>query len=559
MAKLPKRSVQAFFRRLEKAGQIELAEGAVPELTEAFRDLLEHRRIGLDGPQFAGWLLEQDQVEDVFAEDAELTKALEELASRGTAKNDAPSVVARSPELEAGIAEHPDDPGAYLVYADWLQEQGDSLGTFVALGAQADAGDEAAQKQFAKELKRGGVLGRLASYVPRTIALQWRNGFVHGIQLGKPAARGGYETSVMLELTLALRICQFVQRMTVCPFRQRESATALLPLIAKAELPVLRDLSIRGFQRLEGFDQLESMPRLRSLKIEMRDRGVLTLETVPSRVESLAIETNELQLPKPDLEAPSVTQLEIVGDHPGAAAKWLERGRFPKLRELVFDGAFVDCSMADLSAWLGRRDAPKLTSLTMRRTESTAHLLARLIESRWGSELTHLSVADGDLKPADLHKLAPGMTALSKLESLDLRGNSVAPADIGPFERAGLEIDVDAPDRPGSLTPGQIRVFADDMGCHARALKITHPKHWDTLGREGEDRWWGRFGKGYAVYLSSNLAEYGCSCPSPDDPCKHVVALAMVAARRAIPEAAMPSGFQRSTSRGFGRYDGAWE
>ena len=61
------------------------------------------------------------------------------------------------------------------------------------------------------------------------------------------------------------------------------------------------------------------------------------------------------------------------------------------------------------------------------------------------------------------------------------------------------------------------------------------------------------------MHLSSNLAEYGCSCPSPDDPCKHVVALAMVAARRAIPEAAMPSDLQRSTSRGFGRYDGAWE
>jgi len=559
VAKIAKRSVQAFFRRLEKAGQIELADGAIPVLTDAFRDMLEHRRIGLDGPQFAAWLLEQDQVEDVFAEDAELAAALQDLASRGSTKKDTPSVTAENPELEAAIIKAPDDPGAYLVYADWLQEQGDSLGTLVTLGAQADAGDEAAQKQFARELKRSEVLGRLASYVPRTIALHWRNGFVHGVQLGKPAARGGYETAVMLELTLGLRICRFVQRMTVCPFRQRESATALLPMIAKATLPVLSDLAIRGFQRLEGFDTLEAMPRLRSLKIEMRDRGVLTLQSVPSRVESLAIQTNELQLPKPNVAAPSVTQLEIVGDHPGAAAKWLAHGRFPKLRELVFDGAFVDCSMADLSAWLGRRDAPKLTSLTMRRTEGTAHLLARLIESRWATELTRLSVADGDLKSADLQRLGPGMTALRSLESLDLRGNSVTPADVTPFERANLEILVDAPDRPGALTPGQIRVFADDLGCYGRAQKITHPRNWDTLGREGDDRWWGRFAKGYAVYLSSNLEEYGCSCPSPDDPCKHVVALAMVASQRAIPEATMPRGFQRSTSRGFGRYDGAWE
>ena len=559
MAKLPKRSVQAFFRRLEKAGHIELVDGAVPELSEAFRDMLEHRRIGLDGPRFAAWLLEQDQVEDVFAEDAELTRALEDLASRRAKKPEAPSVVAENPELEAAIAKVPDDPGAYLVYADWLQEQGDTLGTLLALGTQADAGDEGAQRQFARELKRSGVLGRLASYVPRTIELQWRNGFVHGIQLGKPAARGGYETEVMLRLVLELRICRFVQRLTVCPFRQSESATRLLPMIAKAKLPVLRDLAIRGFQRLEGFDELEAMPRLRSLRIEMRNRGVLTLEGVPSQIESLAIQTNELQLPKSDIAAPSLVQLELVGDHPGRAAQWLAHGRFPKLRELVFDGSFIDCSMAELSEWLGRSDAPKLSSLTMRRTESTSHLLARLLESRWGSELSHLSVADGDLKSADLQTLGPRVAALPKLESLDLRGNSILPADVAPLQRDGLEIDYDSPDLAGGLTPGQIRVFADDLACYGRAQKIARRKDWKALGRDDEARWWGRFSKGYAVYLSSSLEQYGCSCPSPDDPCKHVVALAMVSARHTLPEAAMPGGFLSGTTRGFRRYDGAWE
>jgi uncharacterized protein (TIGR02996 family) len=43
--------------------------------------------------------------------------------------------IARNRDLEAAIAIDPDQPGPYLVYADWLQEQGDPRGELIALQA----------------------------------------------------------------------------------------------------------------------------------------------------------------------------------------------------------------------------------------------------------------------------------------------------------------------------------------------------------------------------------------------------------------------------------------
>jgi uncharacterized Zn finger protein len=37
--------------------------------------------------------------------------------------------------------------------------------------------------------------------------------------------------------------------------------------------------------------------------------------------------------------------------------------------------------------------------------------------------------------------------------------------------------------------------------------------------------------------VTADLSRYGCSCPSSIQPCKHVVALALVAERTGLPEA----------------------
>lgn len=95
---------------------------------------------------------------------------------------------ARNAELEAVIDRDPSDPNGYLVYADWLQQQGDCRGELVALQQRRDADpdNEAVADEEARFIRRHEkeLLGPLARYafirtVYRTMpAFGWRFGFL---------------------------------------------------------------------------------------------------------------------------------------------------------------------------------------------------------------------------------------------------------------------------------------------------------------------------------------------------------------------------------------------
>src|SRR5262245_20524034 len=76
--------------------------------------------------------------------------------------------VLRDAELEAVIAEEPDEEGRYLVYADWLQLRDDSRGLLISLqhAAHQHPRDEAREEAAAAYLQahRHVLLGRLEPY-----------------------------------------------------------------------------------------------------------------------------------------------------------------------------------------------------------------------------------------------------------------------------------------------------------------------------------------------------------------------------------------------------------
>jgi uncharacterized protein (TIGR02996 family) len=81
-------------------------------------------------------------------------------------------------ELEAQIRANPDDIAARLVYADWLQSQGDPFGELVMLQHQLETGPTT------KTLKRR-ERAWLAQHVvlPRRCAVTWRLGFVRTLRV----------------------------------------------------------------------------------------------------------------------------------------------------------------------------------------------------------------------------------------------------------------------------------------------------------------------------------------------------------------------------------------
>lgn len=82
-------------------------------------------------------------------------------------------MLAVNPELERRVLEQPDDLGARVVYADWLQQQGDPRGTYAALSL---GNDRLAAWRFLDE-HRDEILGPGAALLEEG-RVAWRGGFV---------------------------------------------------------------------------------------------------------------------------------------------------------------------------------------------------------------------------------------------------------------------------------------------------------------------------------------------------------------------------------------------
>jgi uncharacterized protein (TIGR02996 family) len=100
--------------------------------------------------------------------------------------------VARNLELERALIADPDDVATYLVYADWLQQEGDPRGELIArtIQAESDTNDDAKLRAATKrriERLIARLIGELADLNP-----SWRRGFVDGVVLQRDRVRGPY-------------------------------------------------------------------------------------------------------------------------------------------------------------------------------------------------------------------------------------------------------------------------------------------------------------------------------------------------------------------------------
>src|SRR5688500_10549380 len=118
---------------------------------------------------------------------ATVGRAVPSYRIRGVAKRKGKA--ARNEALEAAILADPSQPGAYLVYGDWLQQQGDPRGELVAV---QHALLSARGKEFARlKIREQEILdaepahffGPLAQFrKARRTALDWYCGFVSGMR-----------------------------------------------------------------------------------------------------------------------------------------------------------------------------------------------------------------------------------------------------------------------------------------------------------------------------------------------------------------------------------------
>ncbi len=189
---------------------------------------------------------------------------------------------ARSIELERAIAADPYDPGPYLVYADWLQAQGDPRGELIVRMSHG-----AEVHELVKTHKRH-LFGSLA---PRILPplneppLIWRLGFIHRIELERE--RRGKDIAPQLEMILTHPSGALVVEAVLRSDDLADLRATLAILVRVA--PPLRVLEIASATEIGDLGEvLEAFPKLKRLSVKMRSRRQQAPGVAPSTLRSVA-------------------------------------------------------------------------------------------------------------------------------------------------------------------------------------------------------------------------------------------------------------------------------
>nr|MDQ3369911.1 hypothetical protein [Myxococcota bacterium] len=195
--------------------------------------------------------------------------------------------------------------------------------------------------------------------------------------------------------------------------------------------------------------------------------------------------------------------------------------------------------LPDLLGTLERLAVPALTHLAIADGLLDAKSFGKLARLPLAARLTSLALTSLELTDELLHAFTRTRGAFPALTEIDVSANELSRDGLTAARHFAPTVISRRQHRPGTGMEQRVRRFA---GSRLQAAEeIADPKAWRRAGRDGDIRWARYRGDAdYELFISADLERYGCSCPSSIQPCKHVVALALLAER--TPLAAAPSG-----------------
>ena len=375
----------------------------------------------------------------------------------------------------------PDDAGAWAVYADWLQSQGDPRGELGAVQERlrAQPKDKAllsAEKKLLKD-HAAQLVGELAKYMTREgkpglpgvttkpdlepdfrstndavapIRVQWRSGFLSQVFVGHPGydwspARkkgcgadddeegggddaGGSDDLDMPKLVLeilATPAARFLSSLRIgMPNSGEDGECFYAPLVKKLAgheaLGRLRSLYFGDITQEESECSWIELGDLSKLYPSLKKLRSLTLRGGSGlKLGSIALpELRELTIITGGLDKKNVASI--------CAAKW------PKLEslELWFGSRNygANTTVKDFAAILSGKPFPKLKHLGIRNCELADEVAALLPSSAIVKQLDTLDLSKGTLTEAGVKSLADGKASLAHLRRLDLSDNFIGKA-----------------------------------------------------------------------------------------------------------------------------------
>ena len=467
-------------------------------------------------------------------------------------------------ELEEEILRRPDDAGTYLVYADWLQARGDPRGELITVQHQlAQAPDSRALRQAEATLLGGHgeylvpplLAGMLAQPRRKTdpegsrSEVTWRLGFFDAVRVARRSPQQPEVPAVVAEL-LRHPSAHFLRGLTIGPLGKLDEYDyrPTVEALAAAAPRRLEELILADFTAEHVALPFSTLGEVSALL-----RALPALRRLTLRGGSLRFET---ALEHPGLRVLTVTTAELAVRTAGR----LCRACLPELERLELDCPSLKLPERDLAVLLTAKDLPKLRWLSLRQTLGTAGPLQALLESGLLAQLDGLDLSEGDLTDSSVDLLLRHAEGLKRLKVLDLSANRLSPAAAARLASLCAEVKAQPRLLRNPVTEAQVIASAPDARSATSARSIAHVGDWLLLFRDG-DRVWGEYegSDHYEVFADMGTLRAGCTCPSPKDPCKHALALLLIAAsQHEFAERPMPDGLvARSQSRP--RYDPVWE
>lgn len=360
---------------------------------------------------------------------------------------------AKNPELEASVRAKRDDASAYLVYADWLSQQGDPRGELIVLqhklSTPGQGGEGAAISAREAELlaQNGHFLGGLiphgsGRYPGRlgdgVVTVTWRWGFFDSMRLFNTTdwMDSKFPTQAVCERAFELPAAACLRELKVGVLRweyQTQDVKTVIDEAAKA--PFAKDLSIFRLGDVNGIDI---------------DCGHHTIGDVSGiskafpKLSELTIWGCEIALGA-ELLLPELRTLKVqTCGMSKANVDAIVNGKLANLEtlELWFGSEDYggECSADDLAAILDGSSFPKLKHLGLMNAEMTNDLCASLGDAKILPRLESLDLSMGTMTDEGARSLLQHRSALKHLKRINVSDNFLSADVITELKAIGPEI-----------------------------------------------------------------------------------------------------------------------
>jgi hypothetical protein len=363
------------------------------------------------------------------------------------------------------------------------------------------------------------------------VALRWIHGLVQAID-----ERMELPTPRWKEL-LGLRVCEVLQEITI----RRACPAELDAAIAEHAPRTLRALTLEACSgRLPG----------RLLRRELRSlalagaRVAIGPGTLPDSLERLELAVREAATEGGAPLGLAVRELHVALTPPVAAC--LAGARMPRLERLTI--AVSAATSPGLPALLASIELPALTHLAICDGPLDPRTFGELARLPLAARLSSLALQNLGLTDEAMRELARARDALRALAQLDVSSNELSRDGLAAARDLAPNVISRRQQRRGHAMEQRVRRWA---GSRLQVAEdIADPDAWRDAGVDGDLRWARyRGGDEYELFVTADLQRYGCTCPSSIQPCKHVVALALLAERTGLPPAP-GNGIEDRVARG---------